>query len=214
MTDRLSAILYIVLTALMTAISAVYVLVLSTKPIAQTAPLIAIPALAALSMWFFIWLVVRIGYSREQALAPAFKVYFGRCLVVFASWITLVFAYFFLYLPLSGDTLMSEENYNRFMLLASGLMLFGLGNIVPKLPYQRYCRLLEIGPERTYRVNRIGGWMMVIIGAVQIVCGLSFAPNNAQFYAISVGGLVLLLGPYFWLYYRNVRAFRQENPAA
>lgn len=214
MTDRLSAILYAVLAFLSTALAATSALVLHQTPPSKAAIMIASPALSALFMWLVVWLMVRFGYSRTSPLDPALKAFFGRCLLVFAVWLAIMSAYCFLYLPLTGGALPDDISRNRLVLGVCGLLFLGLGNAVPKLPYQRYSHWLEIGPERTYRLNRIGGWLMVLVGAAEVICALTVPMTNLLFGAVAIGGLALITVPYGWLTIRYIRAYRQENLGA
>jgi len=214
MIDRKSARLTTALTVLATGINAVYVFALKPMPPLATAAMIAGPALVTVFIWLIIRLVVRLSYSRAEPLDPAYAAFFGRCLAVFAGMMTVIFGYAFLLAPLTGWNLMAADTYNRMVMVVSGLVLAGLGNIVPKLPYQPLCRWLEIGPERTYRINRIGGWLMVVVGAAEIAYGLVFPLSNTQLFAGVLGGLAVLIVFNIWLYAGHLRAYRRESGVA
>lgn len=210
MTDSKSALFYVAMTIAMTAVAAVYALLLHPLSPDLAVLTIVLPTAVMATMWLVIWLVVRISYKREIPLDPAYAAYFGRSLSVYAIWIAAIFAYFYLYMPITGSAGMSDESYHRVLLIASGLVLAGLGNIAPKLPYQQQSRWLEVGPERSYRLNRFSGWIMVTIGAVEIALGLVFPLTTPQFLAVALGGFVLILVPYFWLQRRFRSAYRRE----
>jgi hypothetical protein len=211
MIARKSAFFCLALILVMTGIGANYALLLHPLPLAKTAFVLAAPTLTVALVWGLIWGTVRLSYSKQESLDPAYVAYFSRCLSVFAVWMTIVYAYFMLFAPLTGGKPMATETYNRAVMIASGLILAGLGNIVPKLPYQRFCGWLEIGPERTYRVNRLGGWLMVVVGAAETALGLMFPLPDTLFYTAASAGLAVVLLPYIWLHYINIRQYRRET---
>jgi hypothetical protein len=214
MIDRKLALITIATTALTTAITANYALWLHPLPPVPATAAISAPALMTVFMWLFIRLVVHFSYDRKAPLDPAYGAYFGRALLLYAVFMMLVFGYICLIVPLTGGKMMDMMTYNRLVMIASGLIFAVLGNVVPKLPYQPFCRWLEIGPERTYRVNRFGGWLMVLIGGAEIALGLVFPLTDTQFFAAATTGLTVLLVPYFWIYYRHRRAYVREGGGA
>lgn len=179
------------------------------SPVGYATLHLAMPVLLPL-IWGLFWLVLRLCDKKHQPPEPATTQYFDASLLTLTAWMAALDLYILVYLPLTQGEV-GGSGYYRMLLVVSGLIFAGFGNIVPRQPYQRMRSWLEIGPERSYRLNRICGWIMVAVGLFMVVTGLTVHPDAQSFAVIFALSMAAVLVPYCILQYRSHRAWQREN---
>lgn len=150
-------------------------------------------------------------YATKNGLHPEYQRFLGKCLVVMAASMLVTALYLQIYLPLCGMPF-DKYGYNRTLVTMGGIVFVGFGNLLPKLPYQKMQRWLEIGPARSYRLNRIGGWLMVVIGLAMAWAGLTFTQMpKERVDTIVTLALTMLFVPYALLHIRYAIAWRRQD---
>lgn len=150
-------------------------------------------------------------YATKNGLHPEYQHFVGKCLVVMMAIMLVTTLYRQIYLPVSGMPL-DKDGYNRVLVTIGGIIFVGFGNLLPRLPYQKMQNWLEIGPARTYRLNRLCGWLMVVVGIAMMLAGLTATKMpGTQVDLIVTLALMTVFIPYTLLHIRYAIAWRQQN---
>ena len=161
--------------------------------------------LIGLWMRFWVWL----GIAPHETLSDAMRRFIGRALVACTAVLCAAGLYMMAGLWHRAP-LFSPQIFLQLCAFAQGLILILLGNVIPKLPYQKQRTWFEMGPVRYHRLNRISGWLMVAAGIVVVTIAWNgpMEPNffNRAFLAIAIAFL-LPLGTLTAIY---VRSYRRE----
>ena len=169
-------------------------------------------AMGALLSWAFIWLWLTLIVGKPEKLEDTMRRFVGRILVAVT---VLVFAgnIFWLTTMWKGAPPISIIAYVRLVFVSSGLIFIFFGNIVPKLSYQQTRQWIEVGPARHHRLNRIGGWLMVIAGVATVVAALALPADPRLLVRVYFAIAAAMLVPWLALAAIYVRAYRHELQA-
>jgi drug/metabolite transporter (DMT)-like permease len=169
-------------------------------------------AMGALLSWAFIWLWLTLIVGKPEKLEDTMRRFVGRILVAVT---VLVFAgnIFWLTTMWKGAPPISIIAYVRLVFVSSGLIFIFFGNIVPKLSYQQTRQWIEVGPARHHRLNRIGGWLMVVAGIATVVAALALPADPRSLVGVYLAIAAAMLVPYLALAAIYVRAYRHELQA-
>lgn len=163
-------------------------------------------------VWGFVWLMIRLLYRRSSPLGPDYVRFFDQFVLAITAWQCALDLYLFVYVPLTGTDL-NPSGYNRMLLVIGGLGLIGFGNVVPKLPYQNARSCFEIGMRRYYRLNRVGGWLLVLAGIAMTAFGILLPAQiiDSFFSAIMLLLMAVVVVPVLILWGLDIRAFRRQD---
>jgi hypothetical protein len=213
MIDRTSRLIVIALVLLITLANGLALAAHHLDSVAMPF-LVFAPPLLVLAIWGVFALSMRIYLGAAQRPDEAYRQFYGRLLVMLAVWLAALDVYFLFVVPAMGGKGMNVETYNRLLILMTGLFFAGIGNVVPKLPYQPAAdgrkKWLEIGAARTYRLNRISGWLMTSVGVVLVVLGLVTPISLTWARILLVAAGIAVMAPYFVLFVRYLEDYRRE----
>ena len=113
-------------------------------------------------------------------------------------------------ITLEPVTSIPKENLNMIITLILALYIIILGNVAPKIPFNRYLGLRlpwTIRDEDTWRVaHRLLGYLSIPAGIIMIIASFYF--NIEQVIVWAVGLLIIIPGVYSgYFYYKKMKKF-------
>lgn len=153
--------------------------------------------------------LLAIRLTVKNGMSDELQNFLRACLVSAACLLLAEDLFRMFYIPLTGA---GPDGYNHAVVAMGGVVFITIGNLLPKLPYQAWRSWLEIGPVFSYRLNRLCGWLMVVVGLGMLVAGLAVRdmPGDRMRIIVRVA-VALVLITYTLLHVRYVRIRRQNG---